>query len=121
MTLAFGAIWIFFGSNFWILPLVFAGLIPSIRGGVRLFTNRSLPRRKSRTLADNRTETLERLVLTAAKNERGRVTPAKVTLNSDISLEKAQQILEDLVKRGYAGMEVRDNGTVEYVFPEFMP
>jgi len=36
-------------------------------------------------------------------------------------MEEAQKALEDMVRRGYASMEVKESGTVEYVFPEFLP
>lgn len=121
MTIVFGALWLVFGSKFWILPMVFAGLIPSIRGGVRFFTDRSLPRRKARQIPGKTTSSIEREILAVARNERGTVTPAIVALNSDVSMEEAQKALEDMVRRGYASMEVKESGTVEYVFPEFLP
>ena len=121
MTIAFGTIWLIFGSNFWIFPMVFAGLIPCVRGGIRFFTGRSLSSGKPTKLIKNDTGSLERQILSVAKAENGRITPAVIALNSNVTLEEAEKTLEDMVKRGYASMEVRDSGTVEYVFPEFIP
>jgi hypothetical protein len=122
MTIAFGTIWLIFGSNFWIFPMVFAGLIPCVRGGIRFFSSRSLSSRDPKKLIQQKnTGSLERQILSVAKTENGRVTPAVIALNSNVTLEEAEKTLEDMVKRGYASMEVRDSGTVEYVFPEFMP
>ena len=121
MTVAFGTIWIIFGSRFWIFPLVFAGLIPCIRGAVRFFSGRSLPSRGRRALPEKNSAILEREVLSVVRSEKGRVTPAIIALNTEVSLKKAENILEDMVKRSYASMEIRDNGTVEYVFSEFIP
>ena len=121
MTIAFSALWIFLGQGFWVFPMVFAGLIPLIRGGIRYFSERRLPEKRRQQLLEAKTENIERAILTVAQREKGRITPAIVALNTNASLEKAQEALEDMVKRGYASMDVRDNGTVEYVFPEFLP
>jgi len=121
MTVAFGALWIALGSSFWIFPMVFAGVIPLIRGGFRFFTNRQLPEEGRQRLLESKSASIERSILSVAKSENGRITPALVALNTDTTLEDAQKALEEMVKRGYAGMDVRDNGTVEYVFQEFLP
>ncbi len=121
MTVAFGALWIFLGSAFWVFPMVFAGVIPLIRGGAKFFSERKIPERRRQQLLETKTANTERAILLVAKQEKGRITPALVALNTDTSLEDAQRTLEEMVKRGYAGMDVRDNGTVEYVFQEFLP
>ena len=120
MTLVFAALWIFTGGKFWVFPMVFAGLVPAIRGSVRFFSAQRLPGKKRRELPKVDTDTIERAILSTARNEKGRVTPAIVALGANVSLEKAEKALEDMAKRGYTTMEVRDNGTVEYVFPEFL-
>ncbi len=121
MTIAFGALWIFLGSTFWAIPMVLAGVIPMIRGGAKFFSERRLPEKKRQQLLAAETVNIERSILSVAKSENGRVTPTLVALNTDTTLENAQKALEDMVRRGYATMDVRDNGTVEYVFPEFLP
>lgn len=121
MTAAFGALWIFLGSTFWVFPMVFAGVIPLIRGGFRYFSDRRLPENRRRQIIESKTATIERAILTVAKTEKGRITPALVALNTDAGLEEAQKALEEMVKHGYASMDVKDTGTVEYIFPEFLP
>ncbi|MBT3273673.1 MAG: hypothetical protein HN368_10990 [Spirochaetales bacterium] len=121
MTIAFGALWLFRGSSFWLFPMVFAGVVPMVRGGLRFFGNRQLPGRKQQALPKADPEAIERAILATARNEGGRVTPATVALSANISLEKADKALQNLAKQGYSSMEVRDNGTLEYVFPEFLP
>ncbi|MBN1686863.1 MAG: hypothetical protein JW852_09430 [Spirochaetales bacterium] len=121
MTIAFGALWIFLGSGFWVFPMVFAGIIPLVRGGFRYFSHRKLPGKRNQELLEEKTVNIERAILSVAKAQKGRITPALVALNTNASLEDAQSALEDMVKHGYASMDVRDNGTVEYVFQEFLP
>ena len=121
MIAVFSALWIFIGGGFWIFPLVFAGVLPCIRGGVRFFTDLRLRSEIRKELPEPKGDGIERAILTAAKEASGRVTPAIVALNTNVTLEKAEKALDDMAKRGYASMDVRDNGTVEYVFPEFLP
>ena len=121
MIAVFGALWIFVGGGFWIFPMVFAGILPCVRGGVRFFTDMRLRGERRRELPGRKEEGIERAILTTAKEEKGRVTPAMVALNTNVTLENAEKALEDMVRRGYASMDVRDSGTVEYVFPEFLP
>ncbi len=120
MIAVFGALWIFIGGVFWILPLVFAGVLPCIRGGVRFFTDLRLGSERRKLLPARKEEGIERAILTTAKEANGRITPAIVALNTNVTLENAEKALEDMVKRGYASMDIRDNGTVEYVFSEFL-
>jgi hypothetical protein len=100
--------------------MVFAGLLPCIRGGVRFFTGLRLRGERRKELPEPKGEGIERAILMTAKEAHGRVTPAIVALNRNVTLEKAEKALEDMVRRGYASMDVRDNGTVEYIFPEFL-
>ena len=120
MIAVFSVLWIFFGGFFWIFPLLFAGILPCIRGGVKYFTNERLRNDKREELPEPVEEGIERESLKTAKESKGRVTPAIVALNANATLENAEKALEEMVKRGYASMDVRDNGTVEYVFPEFL-
>ena len=121
MTVAFAVLWMFTGARFWMFPMVFAGLIPLVRGAVRFFTNPAVGQSKRQQIQDSSPSSVEHSILKVAKSENGVVTPALVALNTEASLNEAETALQDLVKRGYASMEVRDNGTVEYVFQEFLP
>lgn len=63
----------------------------------------------------------EKQVLQTAKAEKGLITPALVALKTDLTMERAEKILESMARKGYAEMRVSDSGRVEYEFPEFIP
>jgi TM2 domain-containing membrane protein YozV len=65
-------------------------------------------------------ESLERVILRTAKSNRGLATPAEIALAADIRIDDAKRALEKLVEQGYAEMQVRKNGQLVYVFPEFL-
>ena len=134
MTVVFGVL---LRSNFipgfpsWVFgfPLLFAGVLPMIRGlsgmvrgGVsRVTGNRDREPALGAPEApktDTKTES-ERKILMLAREEGGIVTPSIAALKTDLSLDKAGELLDDLARRGYAGMQVKDDGRVEYHFPEF--
>lgn len=66
-------------------------------------------------------DTLEKQVIRVAHERRGVVTPALVVLHTDLKLEEAEKVLETLAARGHAQMRIKDNGTIDYVFPELLP
>ncbi len=109
-------------------PMVFAGILPMVKGFsgmVRGGVNRVMDTRAEQPQiqtappeADTKTEA-ERKILMLARSEGGLVTPAMVALKTDLSLDKAGEVLEDLARRGYAGMQVKEDGRVVYSFPEF--
>ena len=76
------------------------------------------PRRKLGTAERN--AEAERSVLRVAQEHGGRVTPALVAVDSDLSLEEAERILQSMVVKSHASMQVRDDGRIEYEFREFM-
>ena len=116
-TIIFGAIYLANGSWIWLFPLCFIGIIPVVEGIRRIVVNRRQPKIESaHTESSN-----EKEVLRIAKNEKGKVTPAVVALNTDLSLEDSQKILEKMVQKGYASMQVTSEGRIEYEFPEFFP
>jgi predicted transcriptional regulator len=123
MTVLFGGIFLMFKSWwFLIFPLVFAGLLPLARGTGKLLEERSRnriePRKQARPLSrDDR----ERLILKTARNHAGRVSVTLIAVETDMTIAQAEEILEDLVHRGYASLEVRENGGLEYHFPDFLP
>jgi hypothetical protein len=117
MACGFGAVWAIHGAWWWVFPFVFAGLMPfaeGVRGIMRERLGAKNRPHEEKALA-------EKKILLAAKEERGRITPAVVALKTDLSTEKAEKVLEDLAKRGYATMEVTTDGRVEFLFPEFGP
>jgi hypothetical protein len=110
-------------------PMVFGGILPMMRGlsgMVRGGVGRVIDARTEQqaiqppdlSQADLKTEA-ERKILMLARSEGGVVTPAMVALKTDLSLDKAGEVLDDLARRGYAGMQVKEDGRVVYSFPEF--
>jgi hypothetical protein len=65
-------------------------------------------------------ESLEKVILRTAKNNKGVATPGEIALEADIPLEEAKKALERLVSGGYADLRVRKNGAIVYVFTEFL-
>jgi hypothetical protein len=104
------------GQGWWwlVFPFVFAGVLPFVRGLQRLIAER--PRK---TTPAEREARDEKDVLMVARDSSGIVTPAIVALKSALTTERAEQVLQRMVTKGYAAMEVTDRGNVEYHFPEF--
>ena len=115
LTGVFGVTWFLRGDWWWIFPFAFAGVLPAVEGVRKLIRERNI--KKSIPQAGNISE--EKKVLMVAKNENGIVTPALIALNSNLTIDKAEEILARMVKNGHASMNVLDAGRVEYEFPEF--
>ncbi len=116
-SIAFGVVWYATKQGFWVFPLVFAGLLPMIRG-FRYFVERRSTAPKTELDAEVRAE---KEVLKIARDKSGRVTPTMIALESYLSIETAEKVLELLAKKGYTRMEVTEDGRVVYEFPEFLP
>ncbi len=116
-TLVFGVVWFTTKQWFWVFPLAFAGLMPAAEGLRKLLSGR---KRTANSAGDDNAEA-EKEILRIAQREKGRITPALVALNSFLSIERAESILENLAKKGYASMHVTEDGRIEYEFPEFLP
>jgi uncharacterized membrane protein len=116
-TVAFGIAWAVTGAWWFIFPMVFAGVMPMAEGIRRLTQERA-----ARPRAELKEEaSAEKQVLQAAKEERGLITPALVALRTELSIQEAEKLLDDMAQKGYAVMHVTDSGRVEYEFPEFVP
>lgn len=63
-------------------------------------------------------ESKENKILKIAKKYNGRITVTQVALETDLSLEEAEKMLKDLVRKGYVNMNVNDNGVIIYEFYE---
>lgn len=97
--------------------MFFAGVLPLLEG-----IRRSLVYRQRAKITPRDDEALgEKQVLQTAKAEKGLITPTLVALKTDLTIEKAEKILEGMAQKGYAVMHVNDNGRIEYEFPEFIP
>src|SRR5690606_2087200 len=132
LTALFGGLSFFFGSRFWFIPMVFVGVIPAVEGVSRRIRLRNELQELERQRGayelesgdDRRSEfrasgTQEVAVFRAAQNRGGMLTPALLTLEAGFSLALSEKLLEDLSRRGYASMEVTDQGKIEYHFPDF--
>jgi predicted transcriptional regulator len=92
-----------------VLLAILLGVIPLI-GGVILY------RRVRRTVARRQQEEREAAVLRVARDRQGVVTPVDVAADCGLSLEHAQEILDELHRRGFNEMDVSDTGVVVYRF-----
>jgi predicted transcriptional regulator len=114
---AFGIYWYFNPGHWWpIFPIIFAGVIPALNG-LRMMIRLRQEKKDIPKILEDRSE---KVILKIAKEEKGTVTPAKVALESELSLEKAQQLLDKMAKKGYARMNITAEGTIQYEFPDFM-
>jgi hypothetical protein len=64
-------------------------------------------------------ESAQKAILRLAKEHKGVVTPALVSVETSVELEAAAKELEAMAAKGFTEMRVRDNGVIEYLFPEF--
>jgi hypothetical protein len=104
---------------FFIFPMIFAGVLPLVNGLLALPRARRTEARSPGPGAAIASR--ERQVLQAARDERGIITPTIVALKTDLSIQEAETMLEEMARKGYALMRVTDSGRVEYEFPEFLP
>jgi TM2 domain-containing membrane protein YozV len=65
-------------------------------------------------------ESIERVILKLAKQNRGILTASEVALEANIPLETAKKDLDALVSKGFAELRVRKSGTLVYTLPELM-
>jgi predicted transcriptional regulator len=65
-------------------------------------------------------ETVERVILHLAKQNKGIITASEVALEANISIEDAKKNLDTLVTKGFAELRVRKSGTLVYTLPELM-
>ncbi|MDR2403829.1 MAG: TM2 domain-containing protein [Spirochaetaceae bacterium] len=65
-------------------------------------------------------ESIERIILKIAKENRGIFTASDVALAANISIDKAKKDLDALVSKGVAELRVRQSGTLVYTIPEMM-
>jgi hypothetical protein len=65
-------------------------------------------------------ETVERVILKLARDNKGVLTPSEVALAASISIDEAKKDLDSLVSKGFAEIRVRKTGTLVYTIPEMM-
>jgi hypothetical protein len=101
--------WVFF-------PALFFAIFPLKNTLSRIFNNKKV----RQELSQNDGVRNQKTVLRIAKENKGIVTPAMVAMNSELSIEQADELLQDITKKGFADMRVRDSGKIEYEFLEFL-
>lgn len=82
-----------------------------------------LQERRRKTIDEPREEQIqnERIVLNIARKNNGVVTPSLLTIESSLSIDKSEELLQNLASRGIATMDIQESGRVEYTFIEFLP
>ncbi|TVQ26397.1 MAG: hypothetical protein EA383_05375 [Spirochaetaceae bacterium] len=118
-SVIFGSLWLITGSNIWLLIGLFAGVLPTIGSGGKLLAEMTEGKKLASEAPKIARVRQEKEILRVAKIEHGRITPAVAALKSSCSIEEANQILDSIVEKGYAQMDVDDNGRIVYLFPEF--
>jgi hypothetical protein len=119
-TIAFGIAWSVTGWWFFVFPLLFAGVMPMIEG-IRRLASARYSKPALRSPGKPSVASVDKQILLAAKEENGVVTPALIALKTDLSIQEAEKKLDEMAQNGYTMMQIRENGRIEYEFPEFMP
>jgi len=113
-TIAFGIVWFTTKQWFWVFPTVFAGVLPAVQGLQRLILKKTGSNKGlDEALA-------EKAVLRLAKRQNGIITPAMIAVSTELTIDKAEKVLEKLAGKGYASMQVTEDGRIQYEFPEFI-
>ena len=64
-------------------------------------------------------DSLERIILKTAKENKGILTVSDVALAANVPLDQAKNYLENLVKKGIVELRVRKTGAMVYVMQDF--
>ncbi|MBN1409806.1 MAG: hypothetical protein JW969_03110 [Spirochaetales bacterium] len=104
-------------SWMFVLPVLILAVFPMIDGIKKLVNRKKIRAELNQTEGASN----EKVILTVAKGNHGIVTPTLVALHSDISIDQADKLLQDMAKKGYAEMKVRDSGKIVYEFSDFLP
>lgn len=115
-TFVFGGLWVITGAWFWLFPLAFVGLAPTIEG--LLAVRRVRAERASQVPKE---PDPEHEVLRIARAQGGRITASVIAVESSLSLAEAERVLDGMARSGHATVAVTDDGRVEYEFREFLP
>lgn len=93
--------------------MFFLGNVPLIAGVLLLRQSRAKKRRAMM-------ETAERVLLQLARQNRGTLTASTVAMETPLTVEEAREMLELMVTRGIADVDVDDHGVVAYRFRELV-
>jgi len=64
--------------------------------------------------------TIERHILRSAKQNGGITTPSEVALDGSVPIERAREVLDYLVSKGFAEIRVNRSGIIVYRFPDII-
>jgi Fic family protein len=81
---------------------------------------RSVNDGETRVVGSGNKESLERIILKLAKDNKGILTISEVALAANITIDEAKNYLEKLVSKGIAELRVRKTGALVYVMPDIM-
>lgn len=70
---------------------------------------------------EDRELTHEKLVLRLARSRGGTLTIPEITLETSLSLDEAEDIMNILASKGYARMRIGSSGAILYEFPGIRP
>ena len=65
-------------------------------------------------------ESVERIILRIAKENKGIISVSELALAAGISIEEARKDLDALVSKGFAELRVRKTGNLVYTIPDLM-
>jgi TM2 domain-containing membrane protein YozV len=65
-------------------------------------------------------DSVERVILRLAKDNKGILTASELALAGNISVEDAKRDLDAMVSKGFAELRVRQSGTLVYTIPDLM-
>lgn len=105
----------------WIIVMVgiFVGAMPMVRGLQRIGRERANKQLSLERSQEDRALAVEQAILKQASRNNGVVTPTMVALSANVPLESADEALQSMAARGYAEMNIRSNGTIEYLVTDF--
>lgn len=121
LSLFGGVLSFLFKGLIFLLPIVIIGGIINKSKLLDFFSKKSGYIEKESRPREETKESKERKVLKIAKNNKGKITPALLALETDMTLKESEAILDELTKEGYLQLEVYDSGTIEYICPDFLP
>ena len=127
-----GVLWMFTGGFFAIGAIydffTLAGQVREANIRNALFSEAGYRNQNWRHVKDGETrfvssmqkESLERIILKLAKENKGILTISEVALAANISIDESKKYLENLVSKGIADLRVRKTGALVYVMPDIM-
>lgn len=102
-----------FQLTYFLFGIIFMGILPL---GVGIFILK-----KFKSIAQKQLETkLETELMRLAEKYKGQLKVTDVTVNLSLSLDDSKSLLEKYVVKGLASTEVTNEGTIIYIFKDFV-